>query len=63
MNNLFIFVEGGDDKHFVENILIKLFLSRSIKITPICYQKKRNIDIIKFIHRIRLKKSILYIIV
>ena len=57
MNNLFIFVEGDDDKHFVEKILTKLFLSKSINIIPICYQKKRNIEIIKHIHRIRLTKN------
>ena len=62
MNNLFIFVEGDDDKHFVEKILTKLFLSKSINIIPICYQKKRNIEIIKHIHRIRLTKNQDYIL-
>lgn len=62
MNNLFIFVEGDDDKHFVEKILTKLFLSKLINIIPICYQKKRNIEIIKHIHRIRLTKNQDYIL-
>ena len=44
MTNLFVFVEGDDDKRFVEMILIKFFIKhKTMYLTQILYQKKPNI--------------------
>lgn len=54
MTNLFVFVEGDDDKRFVEMILIKFFSKhKTMYLTPIPYQKKPNIKTIKHIKKIQ----------
>jgi len=54
MNNLFVFVEGNDDKRFVDMILSDFFIKhKSINLIPIPYQKKPNIKIIKHIQKIK----------
>ena len=53
MNDLFIFIEGVDDKRFVEWVLIDFFNeNKSIILHPIPYQNKPPIKTIKKIKQI-----------
>lgn len=60
MNNLFIFVEGIDDKKFVSEVLANLFYQKSINIIPVTYQVKKNNDINKQIIRCTKSKNCSY---
>ncbi|MBR0271574.1 MAG: DUF4276 family protein [Methanobrevibacter sp.] len=61
MNNLFIFVEGIDDKKFVNEVLANLFYKKSIIVIPITYQIKKNNDINKQIIRCAKSKECSYV--
>lgn len=62
MNDLFIFIEGVDDKRFVEWVLIDFFNeNKSIILHPIPYQNKPPIKTIKKIKQISASENEDYI--
>ena len=57
MRNLFVFVEGKEDIIFVKKVLYSIFISHSINIIPISYQRTRNHDVKKHIKTAKINQD------